>query len=146
MFRPVFGISIVSIIDPKSVSGLGSLYFCCVPFLYRLHFTYMYVIHVAVSILDCWDTLRCPDGVGHTFGSTSYFGTFHNSVPAARSTVKAAVETCHRAGVRVVMITGDQPATAAAIGANLGIKQEGTTGACAFSVFVDVHPDSRRFH
>jgi hypothetical protein len=40
--------------------------------------------------------------------------------------VKAAVETCHRAGVRVVMITGDQPATAAAIGANLGIKQEGT--------------------
>ena len=27
-----------------------------------------------------WDTCRCPDGVGHTFGATSYFRTFHNPV------------------------------------------------------------------
>ena len=46
------------------------------------------------------------------------------------------------------MVTGDQPATAAAIGANLGIKQEGTTGACAAAaaiacrILADQHPDA----
>ena len=28
--------------------------------------------------------LGCPDGVGHTFGATSYFGTFHNPVCQVR--------------------------------------------------------------
>jgi sodium/potassium-transporting ATPase subunit alpha len=38
-----------------------------------------------------------------------------------RPEVPAAVETCHRAGVRVVMITGDHPNTAAAIAKRCGI-------------------------
>jgi P-type Ca2+ transporter type 2C len=41
-----------------------------------------------------------------------------------------AVAVCHRAGVRVVMITGDQPRTAAAVAAQLGLRDgEVMTGA-----------------
>lgn len=39
-----------------------------------------------------------------------------------RPEVKAAIETCQRAGIKVKMITGDQAMTAAAIGAELDIK------------------------
>jgi Ca2+-transporting ATPase len=38
-----------------------------------------------------------------------------------RSEVPAAVAECHSAGIRVVMITGDYPATATAVGRRLGI-------------------------
>jgi magnesium-transporting ATPase (P-type) len=41
-----------------------------------------------------------------------------------RATVKASIERCKSAGVRVVMITGDQPPTAAAIGEALGIVSD----------------------
>lgn len=33
-----------------------------------------------------------------------------------------AIKTCHRAGIRVMMITGDQPRTAAAIASELGLR------------------------
>jgi magnesium-transporting ATPase (P-type) len=42
-------------------------------------------------------------------------------VDPPRPGVAAAVRACHRAGVQVKMITGDHPATAAAIGRELGI-------------------------
>ncbi len=38
-----------------------------------------------------------------------------------REEAKAAIETCRRAGIRTVMITGDQQATAAEIGRQLGL-------------------------
>ena len=47
-----------------------------------------------------------------------------------RSEAVAAVAACHRAGVRVLMITGDHPRTAAAIGAALGLREQpAVTGA-----------------
>lgn len=42
-----------------------------------------------------------------------------------RKEVAAAVETCRRAGIRTVMITGDHKATGHAIGNTLGISREG---------------------
>jgi len=42
-----------------------------------------------------------------------------------RTTVPASVEECHRAGIRVVMVTGDQRPTAMAIGQQVGIIAPG---------------------
>ena len=42
-----------------------------------------------------------------------------------RSEVPSAVEQCHRAGIRVIMITGDHPRTALAIAAQAGITTTG---------------------
>ncbi len=44
-----------------------------------------------------------------------------------RKEVASAVETCHRAGIRVVMITGDHKTTAVAIAKELHIFREGDT-------------------
>ncbi len=44
-----------------------------------------------------------------------------------REEVKAAVESCHSAGIRVVMITGDHKTTAVAIARSLSIFREGDT-------------------
>jgi P-type Ca2+ transporter type 2C len=41
-----------------------------------------------------------------------------------RSEAIAAVAVCHRAGLRVVMITGDQPRTAAAVAGELGLRND----------------------
>ena len=45
-------------------------------------------------------------------------------VDPPRSEAAAAIAECHEAGVRVVMITGDHPATAARIAAALGIEAD----------------------
>jgi Ca2+-transporting ATPase len=42
-----------------------------------------------------------------------------------RTEAKAAIETCTRAGIRTIMITGDHGSTASAIAKNLGILTEG---------------------
>ncbi|MBN2605452.1 MAG: cation-translocating P-type ATPase [Bacilli bacterium] len=44
-----------------------------------------------------------------------------------REEVKSAIKICHKAGIRVVMITGDHKITASAIGKELGILQKGNT-------------------
>jgi len=41
-----------------------------------------------------------------------------------RAEAKAAVQECHEAGIEVVMVTGDHPATALAIAKDLGIAKE----------------------
>jgi Ca2+-transporting ATPase len=47
---------------------------------------------------------------------------FHDPI---RDDVSAAIEECHRAGIRVVMITGDAPATAMAIARSAGLVEDG---------------------
>ena len=44
-----------------------------------------------------------------------------------REEVKPAIALCHKAGIRVVMITGDHKLTASAIGKSLGILKQGET-------------------
>jgi sodium/potassium-transporting ATPase subunit alpha len=43
-----------------------------------------------------------------------------------RPAVRDAIESCHRAGIRVLMITGDYPVTAAAIARQIGIGDAGS--------------------
>jgi Ca2+-transporting ATPase len=50
-------------------------------------------------------------------------------VDPPRAEAKAAIATCHRAGIEVRMITGDHAVTAAAIGTELGIGGRALTGA-----------------
>ena len=44
-----------------------------------------------------------------------------------RPGVKQAIQKCHKAGIKVVMITGDHKNTAMAIGRNLGVLSDGLT-------------------
>jgi sodium/potassium-transporting ATPase subunit alpha len=43
-----------------------------------------------------------------------------------RPAVKAAIQSCHRAGIRVLMLTGDYPVTAAVIARQIGIGDAGS--------------------
>lgn len=52
------------------------------------------------------------------------FVGFVGMIDPLRDEVKATVARCHEAGIRVVMITGDQPATAAEIARQLGLDTD----------------------
>jgi len=54
---------------------------------------------------------------------------------AVRATAREAVAQCQRAGVRVIMMTGDHPATAQSIGAAVGIA--------AADIFARVRPEQK---
>lgn len=64
-----------------------------------------------------------PDAVpaGDALEDGLTFVGFEGMVDPARPEVREAVATCRAAGVRPVMITGDHPLTAAAIGRDLGL-------------------------
>ncbi len=53
-----------------------------------------------------------------------FLGFFGMADPA-RPEAKVAIEKCHQAGIRVMMITGDHPITAKAIASELNILKEG---------------------
>ncbi|GAB3135565.1 cation-translocating P-type ATPase [Marisediminicola antarctica] len=55
-----------------------------------------------------------------------------------REEAKAAIREAHRAGVRIVMITGDHPATAARIAADLGIAGSGEPAAALAGDDLDI--------
>ena len=63
-----------------------------------------------------------PDGDGLERGLT--FLGLQGMVDPARPEVREAIATCRRAGVRAIMITGDHPLTAAAIGRDLGLVED----------------------
>ncbi len=55
-----------------------------------------------------------------------------------REEAKAAIREAHRAGVRIIMITGDHPATAARIAADLGIAGSGEPAAALAGDDLDI--------
>lgn len=57
-----------------------------------------------------------------------------------RGEARPAVERCRRAGIRTVMITGDHPDTAAAIGRELGLIEGGETGVLAGAELDELDP------
>jgi P-type Ca2+ transporter type 2C len=57
-----------------------------------------------------------------TVGFT-YAGLF-GMIDPLREEVKGAIEQCHQAGIRTIMITGDQPVTAKEIAAQLGLDRD----------------------
>ena len=50
----------------------------------------------------------------------------------ARPEVRASIEKCREAGIRVFMITGDNQVTAEAIARDVGIIQAGEEELCSF--------------
>jgi Ca2+-transporting ATPase len=79
------------------------------------------VLGVAMRRWPDLDAVPRDDGLEDQLTFTGLVGM----IDPARPEVRDAIATCHEAGVRVVMITGDHPLTAAAIGRDLGLVDEG---------------------
>ena len=72
------------------------------------------VLGFAYKDLDQYDTLSKEE-------TNLVFVGLVGIIDPPREEVKAAIKVCHKAGIRVVMITGDHKITATAIGKELGI-------------------------
>ena len=69
--------------------------------------------------------LRSPDGGGEELERELTFFGMVGMIDPARPEARDAVETCKRAGIRPIMITGDHPLTARYIAGELGIADGG---------------------
>ncbi len=63
------------------------------------------------------------DDIENAHKGMKFLGLF-GMIDPPRPEAKAAIATCHQAGIRVIMITGDHPVTAEAIARELGILQK----------------------
>ncbi|OIO55712.1 MAG: ATPase [Alphaproteobacteria bacterium CG_4_10_14_0_2_um_filter_63_37] len=66
------------------------------------------------------------DGQGHPFADLTFLGLIGLLDPPRRD-VREAIDTCQAAGIRVVMITGDQPETARSIALATGLVDDPAT-------------------
>ena len=78
---------------------------------------------VAYRTLDSNEDLQAGEALEHDL---IFVGTV-GIIDPPREEAAVAIREAHRAGIRVIMITGDHPRTAARIGADLGIAAAGAT-------------------
>ncbi len=71
------------------------------------------------------DVAEAPDEVDEDAEANLVFRGVVGIIDPPREEARTAVAEAHRAGIRVVMITGDHPVTAARIASDLGIMDEG---------------------
>jgi len=69
---------------------------------------------------------RTPDEDGDPYADIALVGLLGMLDPPRRD-IRATIERCHDAGIRVVMITGDQPPTALNVGVEVGLVEPGDT-------------------
>ncbi len=84
-----------------------------------------------------------PDSVASGFEHDLVFAGTVGIIDPARSEVAVAVEEARRAGIRVVMITGDHPATAERIAKDLGIV-DGSDATVTGAELEDLDDDALR--
>lgn len=77
---------------------------------------------LAVAYLECDLIEELKEE--HFKGKLTFVGIF-GMIDPPRKEVVAAIEACYEAGIRVMMVTGDNPQTAIAIAKELKIKTEG---------------------
>lgn len=66
---------------------------------------------------------KVPDDTGRVYENLVFLGLF-GLIDPPRQDVRGAIALCRKAGVRVVMVTGDQPATARYVAAEVGLVGE----------------------
>lgn len=93
----------------------------------RLYSQAYRVLGLGFKPLDVWPQ---REGEGDLESGIVFIG-FQGMMDPLRPEAREAVETCRRAGIRPVMITGDHPVTAQAIGKEIGLLGDGVavTGA-----------------
>jgi P-type Ca2+ transporter type 2C len=79
------------------------------------------VIAVSYRVADGPPKEPTPAGVEHDLVFLGLFGI----IDPARPEVRPAIEKARQAGIRTIMITGDYPDTAAAIGRSIGLLEPG---------------------
>jgi Ca2+-transporting ATPase len=79
------------------------------------------VLAVAYRVADDPPKEPTPEAVEHSLVFLGLFGI----IDPARPEVIPAIEKARRAGIRTIMITGDYPDTAAAIGQSIGLLEPG---------------------
>ena len=66
-----------------------------------------------------------PDSTSDDYQQDLTFVGLFGMIDSPRPEAKAAIATCRHAGIRAIMITGDHPTTAGAIGRELGLLTDG---------------------
>lgn len=95
------------------------------------------VLAVAAALVDTLPDLAAPTGL-RPLGLVAVGDPLRAGAPGIADSLDTA-------GVRLLLITGDHPATAAAIGAQLGLWREGDPLARGDDESATVHPDTRVF-
>jgi Ca2+-transporting ATPase len=95
------------------------------------------VLGVAYRGLDTVPASPDPAAVEHDLVFVGLVGMMDPARPEA----PAAVQTAHRAGLRVIMVTGDYKETAAAIGRSIGLLNEGDVALSGAEI--DAHDDAQ---